>query len=67
MTFPDFKKIDIFFEKFCLSQILCHIVIFHKFMQKVRKNRRVHSQKKMLLTKELTDNTEFIGPVPTGV
>ena len=36
-------------------------------MQKIRKILRADSQKKMLLTNGLTDNTEFIRRFPSGV
>ena len=36
-------------------------------MQKIRKILRADSEKKMLLTNGLTENTEFIGPFPSGV
>ena len=66
-TFNDFKKIEIFLKKFCLSHFLSHNVIFHKFTQKLGKNCRVHSQKKMLLRNGLTENIKFIGPFPSEV
>ena len=36
-------------------------------MQKIRKILRADSDKKMLITNGLTDNTEFIGPSPLVV
>ena len=38
-----------------------------KFMQKIRKIRIAESERKMLLTKGLTDITEFSGPFPSVV
>ena len=36
-------------------------------MRKIRKILGADSEKKMLLTNGLMDNTEFIGPFPSGV
>ena len=36
-------------------------------MQKIKKIVRVDTERKMLLTKGLTDNGEFIGSFPSGV
>ena len=42
-------------------------MLSRKFMQKIRKIRRAESERKMLLTKGLTDITEFSGPFPSVV
>ena len=52
---------NVAFFKDSVGVIFCPI-LSPNFMQKIRKNLRVHSQGKLLLTKGLTDNTEFLGP-----
>ena len=63
--FPDFKKIEIFLKH--SVYVIFSPILSPKFMQKIRKILRADSEKKMLITNGLTDNTEFITPSPSVV
>ena len=60
-----FGKIPKYLKNFV--KVLFSPILSPKFMQNIRKVFRADSEKKILLTNRLTDNTEFIGPFSLGV